>query len=145
MRFLKSLLQRTVKPFGVPRQSRGFTTALLRLLMSSPVYPWFSSWRLIPVETALRLYGPTTPKCDPASAPQRPPRSLGSFVAGFKSASTKSINQIRHTPGLPFWQRNYYEHIIRSQEAWNRLRQYIASKPLEWEQDVENQSGDERV
>jgi hypothetical protein len=29
MRFLKSLLQRTVKPFGVPRQSRGFTTALL--------------------------------------------------------------------------------------------------------------------
>ena len=24
------------------------------------------------------------------------------------------INQVRHTPGAPVWQRNYYEHVIRT-------------------------------
>jgi REP element-mobilizing transposase RayT len=42
----------------------------------------------------------------------RPPKSLGSFVAGFKSIVTERINILRSTPGMPVWQRNYYEHII---------------------------------
>ncbi len=62
----------------------------------------------------------------------RPPRSLSSFVAGFKSAVTKCINQIRKTPGAPVWQRNYYEHIIRDEPSLNRIRQYIAENPLRW-------------
>ena len=32
----------------------------------------------------------------------RPPRSLGSMIAGFKSAATKRINQSRHTPASPY-------------------------------------------
>ena len=36
-----------------------------------------------------------------APLPYRPPRSLGSLVAGFKSAATKRINEIRGTLGLP--------------------------------------------
>jgi len=51
---------------------------------------------------------------------QRSPRSLGSLIAGFKSAATKRINQSRHTPGQPIWQRNYYEHIIRRETDINR-------------------------
>lgn len=35
------------------------------------------------------------------------PQSIGALVAGFKSIVTKRINQIRITPGLPVWQRNY--------------------------------------
>ena len=71
-------------------------------------------------------------------APHRPPRSLGSFVAGFKSAVTKRINRIRGTPGLPVWQRNYYEHIVRDERELDRVRQYIAENPLRWDQDPEN-------
>ena len=44
----------------------------------------------------------------------RKPRSLGSFIAGFKMVVTKRINVLRHTPSVPIWQRNYYEHIIRN-------------------------------
>ena len=33
---------------------------------------------------------------------QRPPRSLGSLILGFKSAATKRINQSRHTPASPY-------------------------------------------
>ncbi|MFN3472142.1 MAG: transposase, partial [Aquificaceae bacterium] len=48
------------------------------------------------------------------------------------------INQLRHTPGAPVWQRNYYEHIIRNEEELNQIRQYIINNPLKWEMDMEN-------
>ena len=74
----------------------------------------------------------------PRAPLHRSPHSLGSFVAGFKSAVTKRINELRGTPGLTVWQRNYYEHIIRDEEELNRVRQYIIDNPTCWEQDPEN-------
>jgi len=76
--------------------------------------------------------------CAPLPQPFRPPRSLGSFVAGFKAAVTKRINGIRGTPELPVWQRNYHEHVIRNEEDRDRIRQYIAGNPTCWDQDREN-------
>ena len=69
---------------------------------------------------------------------QRPPRSLGSFIAGFKSAATKRINALRGAPGTPVWQRNYYEHIIRDERALDAIRRYIAANPLRWHLDRHN-------
>jgi len=63
---------------------------------------------------------------------------LASFVAGFKSAATKRINERRGTPGAPVWQRNYYEHIIRSEATLHAIREYIANNPLQWALDREN-------
>lgn len=72
-------------------------------------------------------------------APTGPqPRSLGSLMAGFKSAVTKRINENRQTPGEKIWQRNYYEHIIRNESELNRIREYIVNNPLQWELDREN-------
>jgi putative transposase len=45
---------------------------------------------------------------------------------------------LRHTPAAPVWQRNYYEHIVRSENELNRVRGYIANNPLQWEFDQEN-------
>ncbi len=69
---------------------------------------------------------------------QRMPRSLASFIAGFKSAVTKRINERRGTPGLPVWQRNYYEHIVRDDDELRRIREYITNNPLQWALDREN-------
>ncbi|MDW8289818.1 MAG: transposase [Armatimonadota bacterium] len=69
---------------------------------------------------------------------QRRPRSLSSFIAGFKSATTARINAVRATPGEPLWQRNYYEHIIRDEARLNRIREYILLNPLRWHLDYEN-------
>ncbi|MEW6162225.1 MAG: hypothetical protein AB1606_02740 [Nitrospirota bacterium] len=52
--------------------------------------------------------------------------------------STKQINIIRNTSGVPVWQRNYYEHIIRNEDELNRIRQYIIENPFRWEDDPEN-------
>lgn len=69
---------------------------------------------------------------------RRAPRSLGSFVAGFKAAVTRRINERRGTPGVPVWQRNYFEHVIRNEVSLGRIRQYIAENPIRWDEDPEN-------
>jgi len=66
------------------------------------------------------------------------PKSIGAIVAGFKSAATKRINELRSTPRAPVWQRNYYEHVIRNEDDLNEIREYILNNPLRWELDSEN-------
>ncbi len=74
-----------------------------------------------------------------SSAPlRRKPRSLGSFVAGFKSVVTKRINVLRNSPGRPVWQRGFHDHIIRNEADLVRIREYIRNNPLRWALDEEN-------
>ncbi|MBI3128497.1 MAG: hypothetical protein HYZ11_12900 [Candidatus Tectomicrobia bacterium] len=68
------------------------------------------------------------------------PKSLAAFLAGFKSAATRRINALRQTPGLPLWQRNYYEHILRDEAGLARAREYVLRNPLKWDED-ENHPG----
>ena len=66
-------------------------------------------------------------------APTGPqPRSIGAVMAGFKSAATKRINELRQTPGMKLWQRNYWEHIVRNEPELNRIREYIHNNPAQW-------------
>lgn len=63
---------------------------------------------------------------------------LSKIVGRFKMNSAKRINEMRDTPGVAVWQRNYYEHIIRNEETLDRLRQYITNNPVQWALDREN-------
>lgn len=63
--------------------------------------------------------------------------SLPTIIRSFKAAVTKQINR-SHLPSERIWQRNYYEHIIRSEMSLNAIRQYIRANPTEWERDEEN-------
>jgi len=63
---------------------------------------------------------------------------LPEIVRAFKSFSARRINTIQNTPGQPCWQRNYYEHIIRSETELQKIRQYIRNNPRQWELDAEN-------
>ncbi len=66
------------------------------------------------------------------------PGSLGAIVRSFKSVVTRRINIMRNTPGAPVWQRNYYEHIIRTDRALNAIRRYVADNPRRWHLDRKN-------
>ena len=57
------------------------------------------------------------------------------IVRGFKTFSARRINHIRKSAGIPMWQCNYYEHIIRNDRALQQIRQYIQNNPLSWEED----------
>jgi len=70
--------------------------------------------------------------CDPTGAGYEPAptkyHGLPEIVRQFKSFSARRINESRKSPGIPVWQRNYYEHIIRPGEI-ERIRQYIRDNP----------------
>ena len=59
----------------------------------------------------------------PKSLPRRP-HSLGSFIAGFKSAVTARINAMDHVANRVIWQRNYFERIIRNARTRRCARIY---------------------
>lgn len=71
----------------------------------------------------------------PCAPTLRPPRSLGSFIAGFKSATTKRINDERGTSGARVWQRNYYDHVVRGDDDLARIEHYMATNPERWSLD----------
>jgi putative transposase len=66
------------------------------------------------------------------------PGELGTIVGAYKSATARLINGIRRTPGGRVWQRNYYEHIIRNEQEWERIRAYILANPINYKDDQEN-------
>jgi len=65
-------------------------------------------------------------------------RSLFEIVRVFKTSSSRRINKVRGTTGSPVWQRSYWEHVIRNQEAFNRIHEYIMANPRRWHLDREN-------
>ncbi len=69
--------------------------------------------------------------------------SIGRIVQAFKSITTHQyLRGIREYGWQPFpgklWQRNYYEHIMRNEDEWQRLREYITINPGQWAMDREN-------
>lgn len=116
-------------------------------LRSAEIRPefWFDAFVVMPNHIhAIVAVAP--PESDPRSKSpvsddgimRRPVHSLGSFVGGFKSATTRRINRSRRTPGAKVWQRNYYEHIIRNDRSLEQIREYIETNPIRWEMDREN-------
>jgi putative transposase len=61
--------------------------------------------------------------------------TLGEIIRKFKYETTKQINIIRDSPGVKVWQRNYYEHIIRSDRAHKIIQEYIHKNPSKWKDD----------
>ncbi len=69
--------------------------------------------------------------------------SLPDVVHRFKSLTTA---RFRHGVGEygwpPFfrklWQRNYYDHVTRDRNEWDRIQTYIATNPARWAEDVNN-------
>ncbi|MBN1303283.1 MAG: transposase [Anaerolineales bacterium] len=66
------------------------------------------------------------------------PKPVGRLIGAFKTVSTKQINQIRNTPGISVWQRNYWEHIIRDEESLKNIRNYIINNPTKWDENANN-------
>ncbi|MDO8636996.1 MAG: transposase [Dehalococcoidia bacterium] len=64
--------------------------------------------------------------------------SVLTIMRSFKSAVTKQINDLRHTPGYVVWQRGYYEHIIQTDDELDPICQYIQNNPAQWALDQDN-------
>ena len=71
---------------------------------------------------------------DHSPLPAGTTRSLGSVVRGFKIGVTKWFHA--NTDVHAVWQRNYYEHIIRHEQAYAAIADYIRHNPQRWQDDV---------
>jgi REP element-mobilizing transposase RayT len=63
---------------------------------------------------------------------------LYEIIRQLKTFSAKRISILRGTPGIPIWQRNYYDHIIRSDHAYAAVERYIQDNQVKWAADKEN-------
>jgi len=66
--------------------------------------------------------------------------SIGDVIGAFKSLSTNEyIAGVKQKSWPPFhqklWQRNYYEHVIRSEQSYLDIVEYIRNNPLKWIED----------
>ncbi len=61
--------------------------------------------------------------------------TLPKVVGYLKMNTAKRINQSRNTPGVPVWQRNYYERVIRDERELDGIRRYIVENPAKWDED----------
>lgn len=77
----------------------------------------------------------------------RLPKSISSFVGGFKSAINSKIDDYIDQHQLPipkynrnnhFFQPNYHDHIIRNDEEYQRIKNYIINNPKKWAEDTFN-------
>ena len=87
---------------------------------------------------------PSQPVQTRRSAPTPSMGSLPNIVQRFKSiATTRYIAGVRQNGWQGFnrhlWQRNYYEHVIRDENDYQAIHDYILSNPLNWEKDEEYQ------
>ncbi|WP_235208107.1 transposase [Saccharicrinis fermentans] len=75
-----------------------------------------------------RLSSPSSPKNK--FGPQS--QNLASIIRGYKIGVTKLAKMIDYNWG---WQPRYYDHIIRDDISYQRIKNYIKNNPKKWNED----------
>jgi len=79
------------------------------------------------------LQNQTMSKFSNESKLSRKSNSISSFVAIFKSITTKQINGFES-----IWQQNYHDHVVRNYKRFETIYNYIKNNPGSWETDSIN-------
>jgi REP element-mobilizing transposase RayT len=61
---------------------------------------------------------------------------LSKIIKPFKDVTVKHIHRLGDYDFS--WQRSFHDHIVRSEFALQRIRQYILDNPLKWNEDENN-------
>lgn len=61
------------------------------------------------------------------------PTNIPTIIGLYKSGVSKRIHVC--VPDIDVWQKSFYDHIIRNEDEYLRVWQYIDENPLKWETD----------
>ena len=67
-------------------------------------------------------------------------KTIGDMMDAFKSITTvEYIRGVKNSGWPPFnakiWQRSYHDHIIRNQQSYVNISEYIINNPMKWKDD----------
>ena len=60
-------------------------------------------------------------------------KKLKDVVGGWKAYVTREARKT--DPSVIIWQRSYHDHIIRNENSYQKIWQYIVCNPMNWEKD----------
>lgn len=66
------------------------------------------------------------------------PKSISTIIRSFKSICTKTINKLPNLNQKFIWQSGFYDHIIRNEPDYLRIKKYIHLNPLKLHLDRNN-------
>ena len=64
-----------------------------------------------------------------------PSPTIENVIGWFKYQSTKEINAAFGTSGKTIYQRSFYDHIIRNEQDYKEIWNYIENNPIKWQED----------
>jgi len=85
-----------------------------------------------------------------AGSPQQAGSPLHRVVQWFKTMTTNDYMRGVKNRGWPrfngkLWQRNYWEHIIRDDNEYQRVTEYIINNPMKWDVDQLNEGDGTKI
>ncbi|PWD98242.1 transposase [Marinilabilia rubra] len=102
-----------------------------------------------PVDTHGRAY---LQDIDGRAYLQRLPKSISSFIGGFKAGVNSKIDDFidekhlripKYNKNNHFFQHNYHDHVIRNREEYLKIKNYIIQNPKNWDKDEFNNPQDD--
>ena len=63
---------------------------------------------------------------------ENPSPTISAVMGWYKYQTTKAINNIKNSSSEKFWQRSYFDHIIRGQQDYEEQWRYIDENPARW-------------
>ena len=93
-----------------------------------------------PTETGPSGGGHTDPPLQNDNFGEHTSSSLWTAIQWFKTMATNEyIRNVKTNNWLPFdgklFQRNYWEHVIRNENEYNKIAEYIRNNPVNWNTD----------
>ena len=63
---------------------------------------------------------------------ENPSPTLGNVIGWYKHQVTKQADLQINLNGIKLFQRSYYDHVIRNQQDYDEIWQYIENNPRKW-------------
>ena len=60
-------------------------------------------------------------------------KSVSSLIGALKTTTSKQIHLLGNTSFM--WQRSFHDHIVKTDERYRRIDQYITNNPEKWNKD----------
>ena len=95
-------------------------------------------WVVMPNHIHLLIYLDAGVEHFDRPQPNNAPGSTGAIIGTLKREISKNIRPLMEEDVLKIWQRGYYDRIVRNENEFNAIREYICLNPVRWAEDRDN-------